>query len=116
MASLTKKPLALGTLGLVTFAALSFKQLDDLKPEIDLLMAPMGANFANPVAREAIVKVAQASLAAAGTQVSEDDLKSNLDTFNFPGVVSAIFERNGFLDEQPASASTGEAEAAASTS
>lgn len=110
MATVSKKTLALGGREL-RFAALSFRQLDDLKDEVDLLMSPGGTNFARADARTAVVRVAKASIDAAGEPVDESFLLDNLDTVNFAGVVRTIFDRNGFLSEE---GEPGEARAAAS--
>lgn len=113
MATLSKKPLAVGKL-LLTFAALNFAQLDELKDEIDLLMKPLGANFGSPEARKATVAVALASLKAAGSKVTEKELMANLDTVNFGDVITSIFSRNGFLHAP--GEDVGEASAASSGS
>jgi hypothetical protein len=109
--NLNKKPLVLNALCL-TFAALTFEQLDEHKADVDLLMTPAGANFSDPVAREALLNVALASLSGPHPEITEKDLKKNLDTFNFPDVVAAIFLRNGFIGDAP---KEGEAKAAASS-
>lgn len=95
------------------FAPLPFRQLDALKDEIDLLMTPSGANFAHSDSRAAIVRVALASLKVHQPDITEDFLLDELNTFNFPLVINAVFDRNGFLadDAEPAQ---GEVPAAAS--
>ena len=114
MATLTKKTFPLGDLGDVRFAALGFDQLDELKEELDLIMAPGGADFRNPAARAAVVKLATASLQRDKPGTTEAQVKRELDTFNFPLVVNAIFDRNGFLDDGSEPKTEGEAGAAAS--
>lgn len=114
MATISRKPFQIGEASL-RFAALSFRQLDALKEDIDLLMSPTGANFADSAARAAILRVALASLSSAEPQVTADFLMDGLNTFNFAGVIDAIFNRNGFLAD-PADAGAGEAVAAASPS
>jgi hypothetical protein len=113
MATVSKKPLKVGAL-LLHFAALTFRQLDDLKPEIDMLMRPAGANFSDPEARAAVVKVAMASAESAGNPVTADELKDNLDTVNFGDVITTMFVRNGFVAEE--GDEPGEKKAAASMS
>jgi hypothetical protein len=110
MATVSKKTLPLGGREL-RFAALSFRQLDDLKDEVDLLMSAGGANFARAETRAAVVRVAKASIDAAGEPIDEGFLLEHLDTVNFPSVVRAIFDRNGFLAGE---GEPGEARAAAS--
>lgn len=110
MATISRKTFPLGGREL-KLAALSFRQLDDLKPEVDLLMSAAGTNYANAEVRAAAVKVGVASFARAGEKVESDFLVENLDTVNFNDLIVAIFSRNGFLAKE---GEQGEATAAAS--
>ena len=106
MTTLSSKTVTIGGRAL-RFAALTFRQLDDNKDDIDTMMSPKGANFSDPAARAAIVRVALASLKASAPDVTEDFLRDNLDTFNFTFVITGIFDRNGFLakpDDDPGEA------------
>jgi len=111
MATISRKPFSLGGREF-KLAALSFRQLDDLKPEVDLLMSSAGTNFANAEVRAAAVKVGVASFARAGEAVDSDFLIDNLDTVNFPDLIVAVFARNGFLAKE---GEQGEATAATSS-
>lgn len=95
----------------VRIAPLTFRQLDALKDEIDLLMSPTGLNFARSEARAAVVQVVRASAQAAGDTITDDELLDGLTIVNFADVARSVFDRNGFLAKE---GDTGEATAAAS--
>ena len=92
-------------------AALTLRQLDDLKAEVDLLMSNRGVMVSDPEVRAAAIKVAIASTGGAGEPVTPDFLLDNLDTVSFNDLVIAIFSRNGFLAKE---GEQGEVTAAAS--
>lgn len=103
------KDVSIGGLQL-QFAALTFRQLNDHKDDINTLMSPAGANFANAEARGAIIRVALVSIKS---PITEDALLDAIDTANFTDLITAIFDRNGFLAKAD---DPGEAVAAASQS
>ena len=95
-----------------SIAPLTFRQLDECKPELDVILAAGGNNFADPGTRAAVLKIVAVSVTSAGMALSEDDLLDKLTTANFSEIIRQIFDRNGFLaksDDDP-----GEAAAAAS--
>lgn len=92
------------------FAAFTFRQLDDHKEAIDLLMTAAGMNFSNADGRKAVVRVALASMQTAGESVDEAFLLDSLDISNFREIVLTLFDANGFVDKDE---SEGEVQAAA---
>ncbi len=97
----------------IRFAALSFRQLDALKAEIDLMLSPSGLRFTSSDTREALIALILASAGNAGETIDRDFLLDNLDVANFDQIGYDLFDRNGFLakEQEP-----GEAMAAASQS
>lgn len=96
----------------VTFAALSLRQLRDNKADFDLIMAPGGMNYSKPDHQDAVLRLALESLKHESPPVDEAFLLDSIDTFNFHGIITAIFDRNSFLAKPDAE--PGEAQAAPS--
>jgi hypothetical protein len=100
MSKVSRKTLALGGRD-VRIAALSFRQLEDLKGDIDLLMSPDGQKYTNPSTRESLIKLVIASSAAAADPVDRDFLLDSLTIANFNDVGFTLFDRNGWIASEP---------------
>lgn len=96
MTTLRKKPLTLGGRDL-RIAALPFRHLEELKPDIELLMSPAGSSYLNEEAREALMRLVVVSTTTAGNAVDRDFLLDALDIANFVSTGFALFDQNGFI-------------------
>jgi len=99
MTTISRKTLNLGGREL-RFAALTFRQLEDLKEDIDLLMSQDGLKYTNAATRESLIRLVIASTQAAGNPVDRDFLLDSLTIANFNAVGFALFDRNGWLAKE----------------
>jgi hypothetical protein len=91
------KKISLGSRDL-TVAALNFKQLDEHKDDISLLMK--GFNWSSPEDRAALVRVLVVASAKGGDPITEDELAEHLDISNAHDVLLAFVNRNGFVSKE----------------
>ncbi|MBS0200288.1 MAG: hypothetical protein JSR70_07530, partial [Proteobacteria bacterium] len=78
----------------IRLAPLSFRKLELLKDQVDLLMGA-GANFMLQESRDAIVAVLLASVD--DPAITQDWLLDSLNIVNFPEAMRAVFDGNGFI-------------------
>jgi hypothetical protein len=110
MSTISNKTLVLGGRK-VALAALSLRQLRDLKSQIDTVMGVDGQSYRNEAGTDALIELVIASAKGAGETVDRDYLLDHINIANFADIGYLLFDRNGFLAKDDAQ---GEATAAPS--